>query len=283
MLKQAVISGFADEIDASFDTQMQVVTDLGQRYIELRGADGIGVADLTDEKAKEIKEKMKIAQVGVSAIGSPIGKIGITDDFVPHFEKFKRVVELAHQFETPNIRMFSFYLPDEKKPEVYRDEVFDRMVQMISYARKEQVVLLHENEKGIYGATAAGCEDLFSHLHGENFSCIFDFANFVQCDQDTMDAFSRLRPYVSYFHVKDAKWDTKEVVLPGTGDGNLKEIFALADQDLFSGFLSLEPHLFHFTGFDLLEQGESHKKEGNGALAYRTASQYLHKILMGLE
>lgn len=279
MLDKAMISGFADEIDSAFDTQLQVLKELDQKYLELRGADGIGVADFTDEKAKELKEKMKIAGVQVSAIGSPIGKIGILDDFAPHFEKYKRIVELAHFFETPYIRMFSFYLPDENNPAEYREEVFDRLVQMISYARKENVILLHENEKGIYGAMAEQCKDMFDHLYGDHFQCIFDFANFIQCKQDTLTAFELLRPYISYFHVKDAVWESGEVVLPGTGNGKLKEIFTMADKDKFTGFLSLEPHLFHFKGFDQLEIGDSAKKEGNGILAYKAASHYLRKLL----
>lgn len=279
MLEQAMLSGFADEIDSSFDVQLRVLKEIDQKFIELRGADGIGVTDFTDEKAKELKEKMLSAAIQVSAIGSPIGKIGILEDFSPHFEKFKRIVELAHYFDTSYIRMFSFYLPDENKPEVYRDEVFDRLVQMISYARKENVVLLHENEKGIYGAMAAQCKDMFDHLYGDNFQCIFDFANFIQCRQETITAFQLLRPYISYFHVKDAIWESGEVVLPGTGDGKLSEILAMANMNSFSGFLSLEPHLFQFKGFDQLEIGENTKKEGNGIMAYKAANHYLKKLL----
>ncbi len=279
MLKQTMISGFADEIDSSFDVQLRVLKELGQDYLELRGADGIGVADFTDEKAKELKEKMKAAGIQVSAIGSPIGKIGILDDFAPHFEKFKRIVALAHFFETSYIRMFSFYLPDENKPEDYRDEVFNRLKQMISYAEKENVVLLHENEKGIYGAMAAQCKDMFTNLYGDHFQCIFDFANFIQCKQETISAYELLRPYIAYFHVKDALWESGEVVLPGTGDGKISEIFNMAEENCFNGFLSLEPHLFHFKGFDQLEIGESEKKEGNGVMAYKAASHYLKKIL----
>lgn len=279
MLEKAMISGFADEIDASFDIQLSVLKELNQEYIELRGADGIGVNDFTNEFAKELKEKMRFAGVSVSAIGSPIGKIGIQDEFAPHFERFKRIVDLAHFFETPNIRMFSFYLPLDEKPEKYRDEVFDRLGQMIDYAQIENVDLLHENEKGIYGAMAPECKDLFEHLYGGHFQCIFDFANFIQCQQDTAEAFDLLRPYISYFHIKDACWESGEVVLPGTGDGKLKEILSKASQDGFKGFLSLEPHLFHFKGLDQLELDENTKKEGNGVMAYKAASQYLKKIL----
>ena len=161
MLDKCKISGFADEIAADFDEQLRVLTDLGQKFLELRGADGIGVADLTMEKAAELKEKLDKAGIGVSAIGSPIGKIGITDDFAPHFEKYKKVVELAKFFGTPYIRMFSFYLPGGEETDKYKEEVFSRMEQFVEYAKEQNVILLHENEKGIYGAMAFECKQLF--------------------------------------------------------------------------------------------------------------------------
>lgn len=280
MLNKCKITGFADEIDSSLDIQMKVLNELGQGYLELRGVDGIGVADLTIEKAIEIKERMLNQGIRVSAIGSPIGKIGIDDDFEEHFEKFKHVVKLAQLFETPYIRMFSFYLPDEENPEAYRQQVFSRMSRMIDYAKKENVVLLHENEKGIYGAKAGQCKALFEQFYGEHFKGIFDFANFIQCNQDTKEAYEMLKPYISYIHVKDARREDGEVVLPGEGDGQLADIFAYLDNDQFDGYLSLEPHLFHFKGLDDLEKEiVGTKKESNGILAYKAAFNSLQGIL----
>lgn len=279
MLEQCNMTGFADEIDASFDIQLEVLGTLGQRFLELRGADGIGVADINREKAAELRKKMKDKGIGVSAIGSPIGKINIGDAFAPHFETFQRIVELARYFETPYIRIFSFYLPGEEDPEKYREQVFERMGKLVEYAKAEGVILLHENEKGIYGAMAAQCRSLFEEFYGANFQGIFDFANFVQCRQDTLQAYELLEPYISYIHVKDAVWDTGEVVLPGRGNGNLSEIFSRLDKKGYSGFLSMEPHLFHFAGLEALEKSPGEKKESSGTAAYKAAFKSLRVLL----
>ena len=280
MLEKCKISGFADEIDSSFDVQLRVLKELGQKFLELRGADGVGVANFTMEKAAELKEKLDGAGIGVSAIGSPIGKIGIEDEFEPHFEKFKHIVGLAKFFDTKYIRMFSFYLPKDAKREEYRDKVIERLKMLVDYAKQEDVVLLHENEKGIYGEDAASCLELFESLYGEHFKGIFDFANFVQCGQDTMKAYDVLSPYIEYLHIKDAVWGIGEVVLPGTGDGHLKECLEKLDNKGFTGFLSLEPHLFHFVGFDSLEQEpKAEKKASNGERAYKAAHASLSKLL----
>ena len=133
MLDKCIITGFADEIDASFDVQLRVLNEIGQKYIELRSADGVGIADFDMEKAKDIKSKMDANGIKVSAIGSPIGKIGITDDFDAHFEKYKHIVELAHHFETDYIRMFSFYLPGDKPADEFFNEVVDRTGKLVDY------------------------------------------------------------------------------------------------------------------------------------------------------
>ena len=154
LLKRVTFSGFSDEISPVLDEQLRVLQKLGIRYMEMRGVDGKNVDALSPEEVKTVGEKLKQAGIGVSALGSPIGKIGIRDDFASHFEVFRRVVSTAQQLSCRYIRMFSFYMPEGEDPNQYRDEVLDRLHQMKEYARREDVILLHENEKGIYGDTA---------------------------------------------------------------------------------------------------------------------------------
>lgn len=279
MLEGCRISGFADEIHSRLEVQLAVMKELGQEYLELRGADGIGVADMTMEQAKGFRECIKSAGIRVSALGSPIGKIGITEDFEPHFALFRHVVELAGLFETKYIRMFSFYMPAGEEPATYRNEVMDRVGRMVDYAKEHQVVLLHENEKEIYGDNAMRCEELMKAFYGEHFQCTFDFANFVQCGQDTLEAYDMLKPYISYVHVKDALADSGEVVLAGDGAGHVKEILTLLEERGYKGFLSLEPHLTNFVGSEKLEREETVRREQQGSDAYRCAYRRLQEIL----
>ena len=278
MKREFLISGFADEINGNFDIQLQVLNDINQNYIELRSADGINIADFTLEKAKEVKNKLDEHKISVSSLGSPIGKIGICDDFESHFEKFKHVVTLSKVLKAQYIRMFSFYIPEGKCDE-YKDEVFRRMQKMIDYAKQENVILLHENEKGIYGAMAKECSELMTHFYCENFKAIFDFANFVQCKEDTKNAYELLKDYIAYFHIKDAMIETGEVVLPGTGEGNVEYILEKESQKQGKCFLSLEPHLSNFKGFESLENERRILKEGNGSVSYRSAHESLCGIL----
>lgn len=284
MIQNITISGFADEIDPSLDKQIEVIKKLGISHIEMRGVDGKGLVEYPLDEVKKIKEKLDANGIKLSAIGSPIGKIQITDAFEEHFELFKHTVEIAKIMETPYIRMFSFFMPEGEEPEKYKDEVFRRLGMFVEYAKQQDVVLLHENEKEIYGDVAVRCKEILDEFACDNFHAVFDFANFVQCKQDTKEAYEMLKPYISYIHIKDAMWESGKVVPAGYGDGNVKEILADLIKNGYEGVLSLEPHLADFSGFSALEQGETEKKEPlSGEEAYTTACNALRKILEELE
>ncbi len=121
--EQAVISGFADEYSPIFDEQLAALNRLGVSHIELRGIDNVNVSDLTGEKLREVREKLSAAGIKVSSLGSPIGKIGIEDDFAAHMDKLKRTLEIQKELSAPYLRMFSFYLPQNADPAAYRGKV----------------------------------------------------------------------------------------------------------------------------------------------------------------
>lgn len=280
MLEYCRISGFADEIGEAVSHQIDVLKDLGQNYIELRSADGKSIADYTVEEAKALKAVLDENGIQVSAIGSPIGKIGIQEDFVPHFEKYCHVVDLAKLLGTQYIRIFSFYIPEGENAFDYREEVIYRLRQMINYAKEKGVVLLHENEKMIYGDTGSRCLDLMETLYGEQFKFNFDFANFVQCRENTLECFRMLRPYIAYIHIKDALYEDGHEVPAGQGDGHLAEIMKMLDDAQFNGFLSLEPHLADFAGFKSLEKdAKAEEKMADTEKAYRIAYAAMQDIL----
>lgn len=279
MFESIVLTGFADEIDALLDYQIRVLKKLHMNHIEMRGVDGRSFVDYSEAEAREIRKRLDDNGISLSAIGSPLGKIKITDDFAPHMELYKHTVELAHIMGTPNIRMFSFYGADGKPATAYRAEVMNRLGQFADYAAANEVVLLHENEKGIYGEMADGCLDIMQQFYGDHFKAVFDFANFVQARQDTLEAYEMLKPYIAYIHVKDALWKDGSVVPAGYGDGNVKEILKKLKSEGYKGYLSLEPHLTEFVGFSALEENGKTAGKLSGEEAFTLAHDSLIKVL----
>ena len=72
-----------DEIDPDLKIQMDVLDEHEIKYIELRGVYGKSIVEYSLDEVKELKENIR-KRVRYFVIGSPIGKIGIRDDFAPH-------------------------------------------------------------------------------------------------------------------------------------------------------------------------------------------------------
>ncbi len=244
------IYAFADEASGQISSQIAAMQRNSLNGLEIRGVDGQNIADISVEKAREVRRMLDDAGLTVWSMGSPIGKIGIeSDDFAAHLDKLRHVLTLADVLGAGNVRMFSFFVPADKMFD-YRNKVMDQVGQMVEAARGSGVKLCHENEKGIYGDMAGRCHELltaFPELDG-----VFDPANFVQCGQDTLAGWALLKNRIKYLHIKDALTDGK-VVPAGKGIGNVK---AILDEFRAMGgcAVSVEPHLSVFDGLKDLEQ-----------------------------
>jgi sugar phosphate isomerase/epimerase len=238
------LSGFADEISPEPGVQLATLAAESIRYLELRSAWSANVAAMTDAQLASFQREIEDAGVRVSAIGSPIGKIGIGEPLGPELERMRRIADVAARFGTEIVRVFSFFIPAGEPPERYRQAVIDRMGALAQIAAERQIVLAHENEKEIYGDTPERCADLIASVGSPALRATFDAANFVQCGvRPHTEAYPLLRPYLVYLQVKDARAATGQVVPAGQGDGEVRETLAALAASGFSGYASLEPHL----------------------------------------
>ena len=285
------LTGFADEASQSLDGQIAALKRNGMSYFEPRGIDGKNIADFTVEDAKALKEKLDSEGIKISSLGSPFGKIEITDDFEPHFEKFKNTVEVAKILGAEFIRMFSFFFTKGESFDEYRDEVLRRVKAMADYAYENGVRCCLENEKGIYGDNAERNLEVLRYCKGRLYA-VLDPANYIQCGVDPLKAYEMVEGYVKYLHVKDALFENGEVVPAGCGDGHVAEIIRRFARNGGQKFLSLEPHLRVFEGLENLEADNDtrrsiEKKEkyvyATGDEAFDAAVSALRTILDGME
>ena len=274
---------FADEAAKDFAGQIEALKRNRYEFLEIRNVDGINFTKLTLQEAKALAQQLQENGLSVRSLGSPIGKIKIGDDFDAHLELTKHTLEMGNIFGSQYIRLFSFFMPKEEDPTQYRSLVIDRMGVLAETAASFGIQACHENEKGIYGDVAARCREI--HEAVPALKAVFDPANFVQCGQDTLEAWEILSPYVEYMHIKDAIPGGK-VVPPGQGVGNVPQLLAkYAAQG--GRLLTLEPHLTAFVGLKSLENegdesvvGHMHFDDNNTAFDY--AVNNLYNIVEGI-
>jgi sugar phosphate isomerase/epimerase len=267
------LSGFADEISPDPAEQLAVLAAENITHLELRSAWSVNVADLSDAELSRFGKALNDAGVRVSAIGSPIGKIGVAAPLGPELDRLRRIADVAAGLGTTIVRVFSFFIPRSDRPERYRDQVIERMRALADVAEDRGVMLAHENEKEIYGDRPERCADIIETVGSPALRATFDAANFVQCGvRPHTEGYGLLRPYLVYLQVKDALAATGEVVPAGQGDGQVRETLAALRDSGFAGYVSLEPHLAtagRFGGF-------------SGPGDFRRAAQALKALLTDL-
>jgi sugar phosphate isomerase/epimerase len=238
------LSGFIDEISSDFTKQCEVAAGLGLKYVEVRSAWGVNILDLDDAQLASVQTIMADHGLSVSSIGSPIGKIFIDEDFEPHLARMRHAGEVANLLEAPYIRIFSFFIRPGSDPDSHRDEVLRRMHALADVGKDAGVILLHENEKEIYGDIPRRCLDIVESVGSDHLRLAWDPANFVQVGvRPFTEGYAMLRPHIEYVQVKDAHLGDGSVVVAGAGDGQVVETVRALRDDGFDGFFSLEPHL----------------------------------------
>jgi sugar phosphate isomerase/epimerase len=239
-----LLSGFGDEIDPDPVVQAAVLRALGAGHIEVRGAWDTNVVALDDDQLERLRAVFVQRGLRVSAIASPVGKVDIAGDADDELTRLRRAVHAAHVLAAPYIRIFSFYRGGGVPVGSIRDAVLFRLRAFAELAEREGVVLVHENEKDIYGDVPARVLDIVESVGSPALRVAWDNANFVQVGvRPYTDGYAMLRPHLAYLQVKDAIAATGQVVPAGEGDGELRETLTALRDDGYAGFASLEPHL----------------------------------------
>ena len=280
-MPKPILSAFADEYKTEFDGQIEGLSSFGINNIEVRFIDGVNISAVTPEALREAKRKLDAANISVSAIGSPLGKVNTGDDLDAELCRAERVFQYANELEAKNIRMFSFYLAEDKPAEDNRGIVLSTLEKMLKLASRYGVTLCHENEAKIYGDSPERCRELLDYFGGE-LRCVFDMGNFVlEGYKPYPDAYMLLREYIEYFHIKDSLY-AGAIVPPGCGEAQVAEIIK-AHNEYAKGdyFITLEPHLQTFSGLNAIagKEFDNPYKYETQELAFADAAQKIKQII----
>lgn len=252
-MAEFLISAFADEASNDPDRQIAALKRNGLRMIEPRNIGG-GILSKTDAEIDTFGQKLADAGIGISALGSPIGKYDIGKPFDAHLTDFRRALAVCRRLGTDRMRMFSFFVPQERL-KACRAEVLRRLSVMLEEADRAGVTLCHENETGIYGQNPAEVADLLNALPG--LYGVFDAANYVMNDQDPLAGIDATLIRPAYLHMKDAIGAEKAIVPVGMGDGHYAEVLRRVDRAMDGlACLTVEPHL-HI--FEIYQKIDSHR------------------------
>lgn len=237
------ISGFTDEYRSNLDKQIELIKELNMKYMCPRNINGTNIADYTLEAFNEqVKPKLVEAGIKFSSIGSPIGKVNLDDEeaYKAQLKKLEELVKIAKSMDCKYIRVFSFYVDKNGEYANYSAKVMQKMKGFLKLVEGTDIILLHENEKGIYGDTPSRALEIYHSMDSPNFKLCYDASNYIQCGVNPFDAYEQTRDWTVYYHMKDCT-DGVEVPL-GTGQGRIEDILADLKVRNYQGFFTMEPH-----------------------------------------
>ncbi len=269
------LCAFADEAGSSIDSQIQALLDNGISLIEVRSIDAKSVIDFSDDEIVYYKKALDDAGISVWSIGSPIGKVDVSEDFDLYIQKVRRIGEIANKFGTSRVRGFSFFNAHDQK-----DEVIRRLNAMVEILKGYGVDYCHENEKDIYGDVANRVLDLVKGVKDMKF--VYDPANYLQCGEDATVARKKTLPYTDYFHIKDVDLTDDTIVPAGFGNGDVEGL--CRDVMNIDTVFTIEPHLKVFDAFSSIDTGEMKNKFvfKSNREAFDCAVQSIKKVLIAV-
>ncbi len=249
-----VFSAFADEAGTTLAEQISALKDNGIPYIEPRNIDGKPILTLTEDELRAVKSELDKNGIKVNSLGSPIGKFPIDEPLENHLPDFERALRACELLGTKNMRMFSFFVKQNELPE-WRDEVISRLKTLAAIAKDRGIRLCHENESAIYGQMPAEVKDVLTEV--PELYAIFDPANYRMNDADVMEGINATLINLAYLHIKDAIFDAQVIVPADEGEGRIGEIIDIVNDSTDElVYLTLEPHLFLFDAYKLIDKHE---------------------------
>lgn len=252
-MAEFILSAFADEAAETAEGQVAALKRNGIGWIEPRSVRG-DLLEKSEDELKAIAATFAAGGIRVSSLGSPIGKYDIDKPFEDHLAQFRRALRACAIFGTRRMRMFSFFVPQDRLAEC-RGEVLRRLRVLLDEANASGVTLCHENESKIYGQNPAEVRDLLTAL--PDLRGVYDPANYVMNGQDPIEGLEATLPSLAYLHIKDAIAAKKSIVPSGRGDGRIAEVLRRVDAARDGEvFLSVEPHLHAFLAYKQIDSRE---------------------------
>lgn len=241
-----VLGGLGDEAAPDLEGQVRAHRRLGWSAIELRTIDGIGIADLPDDRFAAVVDGLARAGLAAVAVSSRIGGWGRSTGTPPAVDlaELEALAPRLHALGAPYVRVMSF-ANDGLSPEAWRAAAVERLALLARRAGELGVTLLHENCAGWAGQGPAETLDLLEEVDDPALRLVFDTGNGLAYGYEAADFLRAVLPWVVHVHVKDARPSAAgpEYVPPGRGVCGVGECLRLLVAAGYRGTWVLEPHL----------------------------------------
>ena len=243
-----------DEISGDLDHALDVCEDLGIDTVELRVVGEANIVSHSDEGLKKIKSTLDAGGFRVGGIASPFLKchlhgdgepVGDTHSAAPAGREdqwgiLERSFEIAHLFEAPLVRAFSFWRVED--PASVLDEVTEVLAEAADRTEAAGLTLGIENEHACNLGTGEETGWALGRIPSRAFGVIWDPGNEAALGSNPFpDGYAHVRDRVTHVHLKDVD-ERGEWTKMGAGVIDYVGQFRALAEDGYDGLLSIETH-----------------------------------------
>jgi len=257
------LSVITDEISQDLGHALDVMSEYGCRTAELRNVYGKYIVDADGELLAKVESDLKDRGYTVCCIDTPFYKCDLPVDsksrsgsagpthgatersFDDQMPLLMRSIDLCKRFDTPYLRIFSFWRRGPLTPEI-EDRIARALVSACEVAQRAGVTLLLENEHACFLGTGKETARMIDRVGSPALKMIWDPGNaFMAGEQPFPSGYESAKPYVAHIHIKDATVSASgELIWTVVGDGEIEyegQFQALAASG-YDGVISLETH-----------------------------------------
>ncbi len=249
--------------DFSMDLEkvFQLCNQHSVQYVELAYMWGKSILDLNEEELKKVESLLNKYDLKTASIQTQIMKVFPPDaklhkegketmhrDFAYNKNRIDRAIILAKRFQAKYIIGYSFFTYLEKVTKKNWNLLLETYAEFLPKLREAGVIMAIECEGDTYIQDIDSYLRLFHHFDDDpHLQANLDLSN-LYSKQNIFDKgeFNRIRPYLSYLHVKDRKWRkilwNKSAVF-GEGSVRWEKVLKWLKESKYTGFLSIEPHV----------------------------------------
>lgn len=261
------LAAITDEISQEFEHALDVMLEYGATGAELRGLWGTNIADLTDDQVTRAKSALRERDMQAVCLATPFFKCDLAPEtsnpgeaagamhlatprgLEQQMELLTRCIRLAHLFETPLLRVFTFWRKAALTPAI-EARIVDAFAAPLALAEREGVTLGLENEYACFIGTGAEAARIAATVNSPHLKIVWDPGNaYFAGETPFPQGYDAVKPWLAHVHVKDGHLvDTADQgpkaqwCVVGGGEIDYVGQFAALKRDHFTGWISLETH-----------------------------------------
>lgn len=255
------LGGFADEAADGILGQIEATKALGWSSIEARAVDGVNIHDLDEAAFERCAAALEASGVGVDCLGSTIANWGsdVRDDFGATLRTVDRAIRRMERLGARLVRVMSYAILRDASGRSLADqresERFARLREICGRFLAAGITPVHENCFNYGGMSWEHTLRLLEEVPG--LKLVYDTGNpgltsdfrkpFPYPNQDSWEAWSRLKSHVAHIHLKDGSRDPatgeERYFFPGEGECQVERVLADLLDSGYRGGLSIEPHM----------------------------------------